>query len=143
MTELLDRLLVFCAGQGISARFGRAADQLRTVIVPAGVEQIKNSRDEMIDLDELVGRFARRGATEQYWIIDVCRDEMPGALPKVAEIGWDLPAVGDPREASEMAQSALYAVAPLGKARATRNGHGLLASHLLDALACRGAAQWG
>jgi uncharacterized caspase-like protein len=98
-TAPLDQLLVFYAGHGLSVRLGRGADELRTIIIPAGLEQLKNAGDEMIDLDELVGRFGRRGAREQYWIIDACRNVIEGALAKVAEIGWDLPGPGDPRDA--------------------------------------------
>lgn len=139
----LDALTVFYAGHGLSARLGRAADRLATILVPAGVKQLKNSGDQMIDLDELVGRFRRRGAKNQYWIIDACRNELEGPPPKVGIIGWDDPVIGDPREAFEMAQSVLYAVAPLGQAQATRGGHGRVTSHLLDALNCRNEAEWG
>jgi hypothetical protein len=139
----LDRLAVFFAGHGLSVRLGRAADELRTAIVPAGVHRLRHSGDELIDLDELLGRFARRGAKEQYWIIDACRNVVENTVPNVSEIGWDRPAGDDVREAYEMAQAVLYAVAPLGQARAAKGGHGVVTGHLLDALACRGAAEWG
>lgn len=140
----LDRLLVFYAGHGLSVRLGREADELRTVIVPAGVKKLRDSGGKMIDLDELVGRFARRGAREQFWIIDACRNLAPdGVLPNVATIGWDRAPDKDPRDAHAAAQGILYAVAPLGKAGAVVGGHGFLTTHVLDGLWCRGAAQWG
>lgn len=138
-----DRMLIYYAGHGLSMRLGRGAEELRTIIIPAGVQQFKNAGDELIDLAELVARFARRGARQQYWIVDACRNVPEGALPNVAQIGWSLPGPGDPRDAFEMAQGVLYAVAPLGTARATGGAHGLVTGHLLDALACRGAAEWG
>src|SRR5436305_1179451 len=140
----IDRLFVFFAGHGLSVRLGREADALRTVIVPAEVRQLKNVGDELIDLDELVGRFARRGAAHQYWVIDACRNELDkGQVPNVAQIGWDRPQPNDPRDATQMAQAVLYAVAPRGQAGAIRGGHGLLTGHVLDGLACRNEAQFG
>ncbi|MGE0747537.1 MAG: caspase family protein [Rhodospirillales bacterium] len=140
----LDRLIVYFAGHGLSVRLGREADALRTVLVPAGVDALKNAGGRMIDLDELVGRFARRGARAQHWIVDACRNLPPdGVLPSVATIGWDVPAPGDPRDAVDMAQAVLFAVAPLGQAAAQKGGHGVLTGHLLDGLACTGEAQWG
>lgn len=139
----LDRMLVYYAGHGLSMRLGRGAEELRTIIIPAGVQQLENAGDELIDLAELVARFARRGARQQYWIVDACRNVPEGALPNVAQIGWSLPAPGDPRDAFEMAQGVLYAVAPLGTARATGGAHGLVTGHLLDALECRDEARWG
>ncbi|NEH49579.1 hypothetical protein GR210_12380 [Rhizobium leguminosarum] len=141
--QQLDRLFVFFAGHGLSVRLGRAADELRTAIVPAGVHQLRHSGDELIDLDELLGRFARRGVKEQYWIIDACRNVAEDVVPNVTEIGWDRPAANDAREAYEMAQAVLYAVAPLGQARAAVGGHGVVTGHILDALGCRGEAEWG
>jgi len=143
-TAPLHRLLVYFAGHGLSVRLGREADALRTVLVPAGVDALKNAGGRMIDLDELVGRFARRGAREQHWIVDACRNLPPdGIVPNVATIGWDAPIPGDPRDAVDMAQAVLYAVAPLGQAAAQMGGHGLLTGHLLHGLACDGPAQWG
>lgn len=140
----LDRLLVFFAGHGLSVRLGRAADELQTVLVPAGVHALKHIGGELIDLDELLGRFARRGAREQFWIIDACRNLPPdGVVPNVAPIPWDLPQPGDPRDAFDMAQAALFAVAPLGQARAVSGGHGLLTGCVLDGLGFTGAARWG
>jgi hypothetical protein len=140
----LDRLLVFFAGHGLSVRLGREAEAMRTVIVPAGVQALSDSGDELIDLDELLGRFARRGAREQLWIVDACRNLPPdGIVPNVAQVPWDRPPPNDPREARQMAQAALYAVAPLGRARAVAGGHGLLTTHLLHGLACEDAARWG
>ena len=55
--EPVDRLFVYFSGHGLSARLGREANALRTVIVPAGVTQLTNSGNRLIDLDELVGRF--------------------------------------------------------------------------------------
>lgn len=140
----LDRLLVFFAGHGLSVRLGREADALRTVLAPAGVRGLRNAGGELIDLDELMGRFARRGALEQVWIVDACRNLPPdGIVPNVAQIPWDLPLPGDPRDARQMAQAALYAVAPLGRARAVAGEYGLLTTHLLHGLACEDAARWG
>lgn len=136
----LDRLIVFYAGHGLSFRQGRSEYILNTAIVPANVEQLKNSGGKLIDMDDLIGRFRRRGAQEQYWIIDACRNKLDPP-PSVLGTGWDPPAVGNDHE---MAQSVLYAVAPLGEARRKPTAkHGMLTGHLLDALACKGAAEWG
>lgn len=144
LTVPLDRLLVFFAGHGMSVRLGREAGALRTVLLPADVRGLKNAGGDMIDADELVGRFARRGAREQYWIVDACRNLPPdGTIPNVAPLPWDVPAAGDPRDAFEMARSVLYAVAPLGQARALAAQHGYLTTHVLDGLACAGPAHWG
>jgi Caspase domain len=144
LQQPLERLLVFFAGHGLSVRLGREADVLRSVIVPAEVPQLKNVGDRLIDLDEVLGRFARRGATEQYWIVDACRN-LPGEgpTPNVSEIGWDRPNLQDPRDAVQMSQAVLYAVAPLGQAGAVKDGRGLVTGHILDGLACRGPARWG
>ncbi|HVT29836.1 MAG TPA: caspase family protein [Lacipirellulaceae bacterium] len=141
---LLERLLVYFAGHGLSVRLGREADSLRTVLVSAGVTTLKNAGAKLIDFDELIGRFARRGAREQYWIIDACRNLPPDRiLPNVATIGWDLPPHDITAEATEMARAVLYAVAPLGQAAAAKGGHGLLTGYLLEGIECSGAAQWG
>jgi len=140
----LDRLLVFFAGHGLSVRLGREAEAMRTVLVPAGVPELSDSGGDLIDLDELLVRFARRGAREQFWIVDACRNLPPeGIVPNVAQVPWNRPLPNDPRDARQMAQAALYAVAPLGRARAVAGGHGLLTTHLLHGLACEDAARWG
>jgi hypothetical protein len=131
----LDRLLFYFAGHGISARTGRGVDRLHTVLVPAEVIQLVDSGDDLLDLDELLARFARRGAREQFWIVDACRnmpDQAHGINPMA--IGWDRPDMNDPRDASEMAQAALYAVAPLGEAQAVQAGHGAFTARLFEGL---------
>ncbi len=137
----IDRLLVFFAGHGLSVRLGRAADELRMVLVPAGVDRLRQIGDRLIDLDELVGRFARFGAREQFWIVDACRNLLDAGVPtpNVAPIAWDVP-VGD---GEEMAQGVLHAVAPLGRARAVPGGHGLVTQCVLDGLRLAGPARWG
>jgi hypothetical protein len=137
----LDRLLVYFAGHGISARMGRGMDRLHTIIVPADVQLLADSGEDLIDLDELVARFARRGAREQFWILDACRNtpEEAGRVNPV-EIGWDKPTSNDPLDAVEMAQAVLYAVAPLGEAQAVKAGHGAFTALLLQGLEGRGRA---
>jgi hypothetical protein len=138
----IDRLIVYFSGHGLSLRLGREADELRTVFAPAGLRSLKNSGGELIDFDELIGRFRRRGARDQVWIIDACRNSVETRL-NVATIGWDAPAPNDPREAMDNAQAAIFAVAPLAKAAAEKNGHGRLTRHLLDGLRGKGGASWG
>ena len=118
--EPIDVLFVYLSGHGLAIRLEREADALRTVFVPAGVRGLANSGEKLIDLDELIGRFRRRGAREQLWIIDACRNLPEKLLLNVATIGWDLPGESDPRDATLHAQAVIYAVAPLAKAQADR-----------------------
>jgi hypothetical protein len=142
-SDPLESLFVYLSGHGLAIRLGREADTLRTVFVPAAVSGLANSGGKLIDLDELVGRFRRRGAREQVWIIDACRNLPEHLLLNVATIGWDLPGEGDPRDGELHAQSVIYAVAPLAKAQAEKGGHGQMTRHLLDGLLCRNGAAWG
>jgi uncharacterized caspase-like protein len=121
----LDKLFFYFSGHGMSIRLGREADALRTVMVPVGVTQLANSGGRLIDLDELLGRFRCRGAKQQTWIVDACRNLPAGGL-NVATIGWDTPQPGDPRDAELRGQAIIYAVAPLAKALANKGKHGHL-----------------
>jgi hypothetical protein len=134
--EPCSRLFFYFAGHGISARMGYGVGALNAAILCHGVNDFSRHGEHMINMDELLSRFRMRGPDEQLWVLDACRD-IPSDLkaPVVAPLTW--PAEDD---GAERRRGVLYAVAPLGRARAITGMNGVFTGHFIKALDGAGRA---
>ncbi|HEY1337676.1 MAG TPA: caspase family protein [Bryobacteraceae bacterium] len=131
----VDRFLFFYAGHGILAYSDAAHTRTRTALVPADVVDLKRDGRQLIDLTELMDVLSLTGPQEQLYFIDACRDMPYEQQPDVTPLGWS----GKP-PGPERAQFSIFAVSPLGKARGSRNGMGVMTGYLLDGLDAKGLA---
>jgi hypothetical protein len=131
----IERLYFFFAGHGLAAFSGATRGEARTALVPVDVTSLDLDGNLLLDFDDLRARMRFRGPKEQFYFLDACRDLPYQRQPDVGPIGWS----ERPRGA-ERAQAVLYAVPPLGQARAARGGLGTMTRHLVDALHGRGEA---
>jgi Caspase domain len=131
----IDRFFFFFAGHGIAAFSGATRGEARTALLPADVESLDLDGNLLLDFDDLRARMRFRGPKEQLYFLDACRDLPYARQPDVGPIGW-----AERPRAAERAQAVLYAVPPLGQARAEKGGLGTMTRHLVDALHGRGEA---
>jgi hypothetical protein len=134
----LDRLYFFFAGHGLLAPVDAARGKFHTAVLPADVADLRSGARLMLDVDDLCQRLVLAGPREQFLFVDACRDlafgENPGNVPPLS---W--PASPN-ASGSANAQSILYAVSPLGKARGTVGGMGVMTGHVIEALRGTGRA---
>ncbi|WP_147451034.1 caspase family protein [Corallococcus llansteffanensis] len=130
----LDRFYFFFAGHGLLAFSNASRTQTRTALVASDARGIEDGR-KLLDLDELRDKLQLAGPQEQFYFIDACRDLDYEIQPEVSAMGFSGVAPGAART-----QATLFAVSPLGKARGRRGGHGVMTTHLLEALRGEGVA---
>jgi hypothetical protein len=130
-----DRLFFYYAGHGLLTYADAAHAESRTVIVPVDVEDLNRDGDALIDVDALLRRFRLAGPAQQFFFLDACRDMAFDGHPDVGRLGWAAVDAGAPR-----AQAILYAVAERGQALGRAGGHGVMSTHLNDALRGKGIA---
>ncbi len=115
----IERLYFFFAGHGIAAFSGATRGEARTALLPVDVESLDLDGNLLLDFDDLRARMRFRGPKDQLYFLDACRDLPYTRQPDVGPVGW----AERPRGA-ERTQAVLYAVPPLGQARADRGGLG-------------------
>ncbi|MBV9743165.1 MAG: caspase family protein [Acidobacteriia bacterium] len=133
--DRLQRFIFYYAGHGILAYSDAAHTHARTALVPSDVEDLKRDGKLLIDFNGLLDTLSLTGPDEQLYFIDACRDMPYEQQPDVTSLGWS----GKPPGA-ERSQAAIYAVSPLGKARGSRNGMGVMTTYLREALRGEGLA---
>jgi hypothetical protein len=131
----VDRFLFFYAGHGILAYSDAAHTRTRTALVPADVADLKRDGRQLIDFAELMDVLALTGPQEQLYFIDACRDMPYEQQPDVTPLGWSGKSLS-----AERAQFSIFAVSPLGKARGSRNGMGVMTGYLLEGLDAKALA---
>ncbi len=124
------RFFFFYAGHGLLTFSDEARGLVRNTLMPVDVKDLDRHGRNLLDLDELRERFLFNGPQEQYFFIDACRDLTYESYPSVGNLGWG----GGKPLGMQRRQATLFAVAPLGKAQATKGGLGRMTSHMLEAL---------
>lgn len=131
----IDRFFFYYAGHGLLAYTDAARSSVHTALMPADVADLKRHGRLLIDFSDLLDRMSLAGPPEQLYFVDACRDLPYEHHPDVGRLGWTAAETGSAR-----AQSALFAVAPLGTALGEAAGLGVFTRHLLDALDGKGVA---
>jgi len=127
--DQIDRFYFFYAGHGILANANASRTRTHTVLVPTECEDFRRDAAYLWPFDELRETLERCGPREQFYIIDACRDLVEGRNPDVGTLGFS-GATGS----YARSQSVLFSVSPLGTAKSTKHGLGVMTGHLLDAL---------
>lgn len=130
----IDRLYFFYAGHGLLAFADAARGRPHTLLMPAEIEDLDRDGQFLIDIDEIIDRMKLNGPQEQFYFVDACRDLAYERHPDFGSLGWSGRPPGHARS-----QVILFAVSPLGKARAQKEGLGVMTKHLLDAFRGRGS----
>ena len=131
----INRLYFFYAGHGLLAFADAARGRPRTLLMPAEIEDLDRDGQFLIDIDEVIDRMKLNGPQEQFYFVDACRDLAYERHPDFGGLGWSGRPPGHARS-----QVILFAVSPLGKARAQKEGLGVMTRHLLDAFRGTGIA---
>jgi hypothetical protein len=127
--DQIDRFFFFFAGHGILANANASHTRTQTILVPTECEDFRRDAAYLWPFEELRETMERCGPREQFYIIDACRDLVEDRNPDVGKLGFSGAATTYARS-----QSVLFAVSPLGSARSTRNGLGVMTGHVIDAL---------
>ena len=127
--DQIDRFFFFYAGHGILANANASRTRTHTVLVPTECEDMRRDAGLLLPFDELRETMERCGPREQFYFIDACRDLVEDRNPDVGTLGF----AGTPASHAR-SQSVLFAVSPLGTARAAKHGLGVMTGHLVEAL---------
>jgi len=126
----IGRFFFFFSGHGLLAFSDAVRSRTTTALIPTDVENIKRDGRLLIDVKDLLDRMELVGPQEQFYFIDSCRDLNYDSMPDVGPVGW-----GETNKlGAARSQSTLYAVSPMGQARGTKGGLGVMTSHLLQGL---------
>lgn len=126
-----EKLFVFFSGHGVIARSG---DLFRTsVLLPS-----YSGPDDgaILDWQHIIDAMGQRGAAEQYWFLDACRNLDLGRKKTPRKVKFALEPRPEPR-----AQAWLYGVSFGAVAQGVRGGNGFMTVDLIAALRGDGLAQ--
>jgi Caspase domain len=134
----VDRMYVFFSGHGMLVPSSVSGSTSSTAFLPADVTDPIAEPWKLLNVDNLLQSFRTAGPREQFFVVDACRnlryEQYPPELSPFGLSGRNQPAVG------VRAQGALYAVSPGGQALGSRDGLGVMTSHLIQALHGAGEA---